>query len=94
MQLFYRTDGAHARSMDGTEWVEMHTREQITDDKSKGDVDLWSQYFTYILCGEPEKVHMPDWDETVVDCWTEAAIDSCASKRSIRLMFWSLRIFR
>lgn len=50
--------------MDGMEWVEMHTREQITDDKSKGDVDLWSQYFTYILCGEPEKVHMPDWDES------------------------------
>jgi hypothetical protein len=51
--------------MDGREWVEMHTREQITDDKSKGDVDLWSQYFTYILCGAPEKVHMPDWDESL-----------------------------
>jgi hypothetical protein len=79
--------------MDGMEWVEMHTREQITDDKSKGDVDLWIQYFTYILCGEPEKVHMPLWDESVFDCGTKAAIDSWTSKRSLRLVFWSLRMF-
>ena len=65
MQLLYQTGGVLVRSMDGTEWIEMHTvhvPEQITDRKSKGDVDLWSQYFTYILCGEPEEVHMPDWD--------------------------------